>query len=158
MKALAIRQPYASLVISGVKQVENRSWATHYRGPLAIYASKAFTAADMRDERAVCEKNGTAWPGEFPTGVILGVVDLVGIFHESGQDEKPDFALDDIGQNYSFLKRADKSAVMAAGLNLTYYDYGAIGWVFANPRPIQLVRFSGRLGLFEIPDDLIKVP
>ncbi len=38
MKAITIRQPWASLVALGVKTVETRSWHTRYRGPLAIHA------------------------------------------------------------------------------------------------------------------------
>lgn len=38
MKALTIRQPWASLIAHGVKTIETRSWSTEYRGPLAIHA------------------------------------------------------------------------------------------------------------------------
>ena len=38
MKALTIRQPWASLIAAGVKTIETRSWSTKYRGPLAIHA------------------------------------------------------------------------------------------------------------------------
>lgn len=41
MKAITVRQPWASLVAAGVKTIETRSWATKYRGPLAIHAGKA---------------------------------------------------------------------------------------------------------------------
>jgi len=41
MKALTIIQPFAELVASGDKKVENRTWYTSYRGPLAIHAGKA---------------------------------------------------------------------------------------------------------------------
>lgn len=41
MKALTIRQPWASLIAAGVKTIETRSWSTEYRGPLAIHAGKA---------------------------------------------------------------------------------------------------------------------
>ncbi len=39
MKTLSIKQPYATLCASGVKDVENRSWSTKYRGRLWIHAS-----------------------------------------------------------------------------------------------------------------------
>ena len=42
MKALSLTQPWASLVVIGAKCYETRSWATNYRGPLAIHASKGF--------------------------------------------------------------------------------------------------------------------
>ena len=41
LKCLAIRQPWAWAVCSGAKDVENRTWMTEHRGPLAIQASAA---------------------------------------------------------------------------------------------------------------------
>lgn len=38
MKALTVCQPYAHLIALDEKPVENRTWATTYRGPLAIHA------------------------------------------------------------------------------------------------------------------------
>lgn len=35
MKALTIHQPYAELIRRGEKVIENRTWPTSYRGPLA---------------------------------------------------------------------------------------------------------------------------
>jgi len=40
MKALTISQPFASLILTGEKWVENRQWGTDFRGPLAIHAGK----------------------------------------------------------------------------------------------------------------------
>ena len=39
MKTLSIRNPWAYLIAYGVKDVENRSWKTDYRGELLIHAS-----------------------------------------------------------------------------------------------------------------------
>ena len=39
LKALTIWQPYAQAIALGLKKFETRSWATKYRGPLAIHAS-----------------------------------------------------------------------------------------------------------------------
>lgn len=41
MKALTICQPYADLIANGEKWIENRTWPTSYRGPLAIHAGKS---------------------------------------------------------------------------------------------------------------------
>lgn len=38
-KGLSIVQPWASAIAFAGKNIENRSWRTHYRGPLAIHAS-----------------------------------------------------------------------------------------------------------------------
>lgn len=39
MKCLSVKQPWASLIASGQKSVELRTWRTNYRGPLIICAS-----------------------------------------------------------------------------------------------------------------------
>lgn len=39
MKALSIKQPWASLIAHGIKDIENRTWATKYRGKVLIHAS-----------------------------------------------------------------------------------------------------------------------
>lgn len=39
MKMLSIKQPWASLICAGVRDVENRTWQTKYRGRLGIHAS-----------------------------------------------------------------------------------------------------------------------
>jgi hypothetical protein len=41
MKAISIKQPWASQIISGQKAEEYRSWATRYRGEILICASKS---------------------------------------------------------------------------------------------------------------------
>lgn len=51
MKALTVTQPWATLVALGIKNVETRSWATSYRGPLAIHAAKGWS----RDDREFAE-------------------------------------------------------------------------------------------------------
>lgn len=48
-KALSVRNPYAALIVSGIKTIENRSWSTRYRGPLLIHAGVA-PHADSIDE------------------------------------------------------------------------------------------------------------
>ena len=40
MKAITIWQPWAGAVAAGIKGNETRSWATKYRGPIAIHAAK----------------------------------------------------------------------------------------------------------------------
>jgi hypothetical protein len=40
MKAVSLWQPFASLIYTGAKKIETRSWPTNYRGPLAIHAAR----------------------------------------------------------------------------------------------------------------------
>ena len=41
MKVLSIKEPYATLIATGDKLIETRSWKTNYRGELYIHASSA---------------------------------------------------------------------------------------------------------------------
>ncbi len=54
MKCLSLRQPWASLVASGRKTIEVRSWRTHYRGPLVICASARPRHPPLPAGEAVC--------------------------------------------------------------------------------------------------------
>lgn len=38
MKALTIKEPWATLIIEGYKEYEFRSWKTNYRGKILIHA------------------------------------------------------------------------------------------------------------------------
>ena len=40
MKALTIKQPYATLIAEGIKEYEFRTWKTKYRGEFLIHAGK----------------------------------------------------------------------------------------------------------------------
>lgn len=41
MKALSIKEPYATIIKLGFKKIETRSWKTNYRGEIYIHASSA---------------------------------------------------------------------------------------------------------------------
>ena len=38
MKAITIKQPWASLIVEGIKDIENRTWKTSFRGRVLIHA------------------------------------------------------------------------------------------------------------------------
>jgi hypothetical protein len=40
MKAITIKQPYAQVIVQGIKDVENRTWKTNFRGRVLIHAGK----------------------------------------------------------------------------------------------------------------------
>jgi hypothetical protein len=80
MKALSIRQPWAHLVVTGRKRVENRAWATRYRGPLIIHAGVRWTDEPI-DE--IENRHDIRIPRDLPRGGIVGLVDLVDIVRRS---------------------------------------------------------------------------
>jgi hypothetical protein len=77
MKALSVRQPWAWLIVAGYKDVENRSWRTDYRGRLLIHASQTADKWAMGAYQEQAEEYGYDLPDEYPTGAIVGSVELV---------------------------------------------------------------------------------
>jgi hypothetical protein len=77
LPALAIRQPYAWLVAHGIKDIENRSRRTHYRGEFLIHASLSgeLLFEDTLDQ--IAEKTAMGLPTEFDAGGIVGVAEIV---------------------------------------------------------------------------------
>ena len=70
MKALTIKQPWATLIMQCDKRFEFRSWQTKYRGDLLIHAGKGIDKEAMKRLEKYL-------PKELPYGKILGKVKLV---------------------------------------------------------------------------------
>lgn len=47
---LSIRQPYAWLIVRGIKPVENRTWRTNFRGRVLIHAGVTYPKRDYADD------------------------------------------------------------------------------------------------------------
>ena len=69
MKALTIKEPWASLIINGYKEYEFRSWKTNYRGKILIHAGKS-----LEKDRAIKFKDYNL---EYSSGEIIGEAELV---------------------------------------------------------------------------------
>lgn len=77
MKVIVVRQPWAWLIVNGYKDIENRTWATKYRGPLLIQASATRpTRPVLEEQRRYAAKCGVKLPDEFHFGGIVGCVRL----------------------------------------------------------------------------------
>ncbi|MFZ7112871.1 MAG: ASCH domain-containing protein, partial [Desulfatiglandales bacterium] len=76
MKALSIKQPWAWLIVNGVKDVENRNWRSDYRGPLLIHASRTW---DRKGYDFVCDRLGEylASKEQFAFGALIGRVEMI---------------------------------------------------------------------------------
>lgn len=68
MKALSVKQPWASYIAHGWKTVECRTWPTKYRGELLICSSKGdYLLPDLPPANELV----------LPGGMALGVVELI---------------------------------------------------------------------------------
>jgi hypothetical protein len=77
---LSVYQPWAELLVAGIKPVENRTQRSHHRGPLLVHASKKFdTDWDRKlppDKLAVAKehlKTVSRLPSKLPRGCIVGI-------------------------------------------------------------------------------------
>lgn len=79
MKALSVRQPWAWLIVNGFKDIENRSWATKFRGRILVHASKTMTSNDYADALLVAANQGLTipLPEDLDRGGIVGSVNVV---------------------------------------------------------------------------------
>lgn len=75
LRVLSVRQPWAWAILHAGKDIENRSWTTAHRGLIAIHAGRL--PAPSAREKLV--EMGVEVPSELPTGVLLGLVDLVDV-------------------------------------------------------------------------------
>ena len=89
MKALSIRQPWASLIIQGAggiyKDIENRSWPTRFRGTFYVHASQIFDHAGYRWIHQQLPLVPLPPPSAFEQGGVIGIVELADCvdFHPS---------------------------------------------------------------------------
>lgn len=81
MKAISVNQPWAWLIVNGLKDIENRSWPTNYRGTVLIHAGKKF---DEDFDYSFWEGiAGTTVPIVPFQGGIIGQVDIIDCVEES---------------------------------------------------------------------------
>jgi hypothetical protein len=131
MKALTICQPWAWAIAQGLKLVENRSWSTNYRGPLAIHAGQSIKW--YSDGKQWIEREtGLLVPDymSIDRGFVLGVVDLYDCVRYGSSRE----------------------------LQSDPWASGPWCWCLRDFRALpQPLPFSGQQGLFDIPDHKLLV-
>ena len=123
MIALSIRQPWAWHILHSGKDIENRSWATSFRGRILVHAGKSCTRDeyengadplwDVEDGPMIC----TPPLKELPRGGIVSSVEIV-----------------------DCVNRSD-----------SMWFSGDFGFVLRDPQVLPFVAFRGALGFFDVP-------
>lgn len=84
---LSVRQPWASLIVAGIKPVENRNWYCAHRGPLLIHAGKTWhldeqIAQDsllrVADEMGDRQRREVLIKSRGLLGGLVGIVEMTG--------------------------------------------------------------------------------
>lgn len=92
---LSMHQPWASLLVAGIKKHEGRTWYTHHRGRLWIAAgSKPPVESEIQrveNEYRFLRGDDTIFPSSYPTGCLLGCVNVIDcLSQEEYQRKYPD--------------------------------------------------------------------
>lgn len=84
MRIISIKQPWASLIVTGArnietgkvdfKDIENRTWPTKYRGPLLIHASRR---PDTVSQDEIARRFGVRLGSDAPVGGVVGIADVI---------------------------------------------------------------------------------
>ena len=144
MKALSIRPAWAHLIIRPditdpikrwnatqrgiLKLIENRTWATSYRGKILVHASKSMTKAEYADAMDMLYRVTGSVPDSIPSfddmprGGIIGSVQVVGCLPPEE---------------------------VCSGWRMP----GHFGFQLHNPQPLPFRPMRGQLGFFEVPEE-----
>ncbi|MDE2106620.1 MAG: ASCH domain-containing protein [Patescibacteria group bacterium] len=128
MKALSIKQPWAHLIVNGIKDIENRDWPTKQRGIVAVHSSAKLERAEMKSAcdllMQICIPfSARRFQDEkFPTGSILGTVEIVDCVAESD----------------------------------SLWFFGKYGFVLQNPVAFDVpIPCRGALGFWNVPENIL---
>lgn len=131
LRVLSVRQPWAWQILHEGKDVENRVRSLgHYRGLVAIHASRTADEVALARLPRLPSEHVTA-PRVFHYGAILGLVDLTDTHHST--------TCTDTG-------KYDPWALCSPWAMASHWHLE-----LANPRPINPIPATGRLGLWR-PD------
>ena len=125
MKAITIKQPFASLIAAGLKEYEFRTWKTSYRGKVLIHAGK------VADGKAM--KKFACYELDDPRGLIIAKADLTDCIW-----------VDDAFRN----ELRNQNALVYSGIidDPTWEGYA---FRLENIEPVEPVSARGMLGLWE---------
>ena len=147
MKALTILQPWASLIACGAKKIETRSWATRYRGPIAIHvAQHKDTPRCAWQEPFKSELTKAGMFTEYPggklgfklkhNGCVIAIAELVDCQRVARRNG---------------IAAMLENGVTVMGNELAFGDYtpSRYAWLLENVRPIEPIPAKGMQRIWE---------
>lgn len=155
MKAITIHQPWATLIATGAKIFETRSWPTKYRGPIAIHASKKDPLPTIRSLPVKVQRSifdcyyekfniSAATLERMVTGHIIATAELVECY-EVHIDHTGDAVLMKAGVPAEWI------GMYSNEFQFGHYDFGRYAWKLSNvkmlPEPIPV---KGQQGIWNV--------
>lgn len=138
MKTLTIRQPWGSAIAHFGKTTENRTWATRYRGPLAIHAGSRLPG--RRDLLDLCEYIAVLGGGN-PVEVLRNSAALSAVVA--------------VAELTDMCSRSTDNDVLMWCTCGPWAVAGQHHWRLGNVRPLaEPVPAKGQLGLWDLPAEV----
>ena len=125
MKTLTINQPFATLIVEGLKEYEFRTWKTNYRGEILIHAGKAVNKKAMKKY----EYLGL----EYPKGCIIGKATITDCIK-----------IDDNARK--ILK--EKNSIIYSNI-IDNKDWNGYGFKLENVEKLENIEVCGKLSFWE---------
>jgi hypothetical protein len=140
MRVLSIAQPWATLIVRGVKRFEARSWSTSFRGEIAIQASSSIKGSvrelfqEDRVLRRALRKACIDDIDALPRGAIVGTA-IIREVHRLGK---------------LVPTPSEQTLALCAYPTRSYYL-----WELAAPKELRTpVPVKGKLNLWKLPDSV----
>lgn len=124
LRGLTVAQPWATCITEFGKTVENRTWTTKYRGPVAIHAARRYDPHGAPNAEALAGQRFHPMRG--PAGIrgaIIALAELIDVHRCNGDCS-------------------------------TWAEPGQWQFVLANVHPTTPIPVRGALGLWRVPADL----
>jgi len=139
VKALTISQPWASLIASGEKWIENRTWSTNYKGPLAIHAGLGTQYLNKAELK------------KYPSGCVIAIVDLEACV--------PLQLARVMNASYARSIKVDDTQRTWLDVARNEYAEGPYCWILGNLRKLdEPIPAVGKQGLWEwVQPDVLRV-
>ena len=125
MKAITIKQPFASLIAAGLKEYEFRTWKTNYRGEILIHAGKSIDKDAMKKFESL--------KLEYPTGCIIAKAKLTDCVPVTEAVKE---------------KLREKNFLVYSGTTESA-DWNGYGFKLENVEAMEPILVNGMLGLWE---------
>ena len=124
MKVLTIKEPFATLIMNGVKHIETRSWKTNYRGEIYIQASISKIKKDIFERKELVKLFENL---DMHYGYIICKAYLKDCIYMDGE----------------FIKNIDCQELICGR-----YEIGRYAWILDDIEIINPIKVKGKLGIW----------
>lgn len=126
MKVLSLKEPYATLIKTGVKKIETRSWKTNYRGELYIHSSISKLSKDILNNKGLMNLVNI---DDLKYGYIICKCNLI----------------DCVYMTEEFIKEIKKNK---REFICGEYSIGRYAWILSDIEIIEPIQAKGSLGIW----------